>query len=159
MSNVFPARYNLDFKTFGHDSHPQFRKSNSRCPYLKPLLVTFLTARSLSHQSHQTGGRGQPGNLHGAQYFVRSLQLLSYSRVSQPFMDPDGSLLCSQEPFTGPYPKPDESSPYYPILSFQNQFGAREFSTKKNQKKHAFTPSKNKTNFTSPVTFPCHILF
>jgi hypothetical protein len=26
-------------------------------------------------------------------------------------MEPEGSLLCSQEPAIGPYPEPDESSP------------------------------------------------
>jgi hypothetical protein len=30
-------------------------------------------------------------------------------------MEPEGSSPCSQEPSTGPYPQPDESSPYYPI--------------------------------------------
>jgi len=28
-----------------------------------------------------------------------------------PFIEPKGSLLCSQEPATGPYPRPDVSSP------------------------------------------------
>jgi hypothetical protein len=32
-------------------------------------------------------------------------------------MEPEGSLLCPQEPSTGPYPEPDQSNPYYPILS------------------------------------------
>jgi hypothetical protein len=32
-------------------------------------------------------------------------------------MEPESSLPCSQEPSTGPYPKPDQSSPYHPILS------------------------------------------
>jgi hypothetical protein len=29
-------------------------------------------------------------------------------------MEPKGSLLCSQQPTTGLYPKPDESSPHPP---------------------------------------------
>jgi hypothetical protein len=32
------------------------------------------------------------------------------------FMEPRISLLCSQEPSTGPYPEPDESSHYDSIL-------------------------------------------
>jgi hypothetical protein len=30
-------------------------------------------------------------------------------------MELEGSSLCSQEPITGHYPKPDQSSPYNPI--------------------------------------------
>jgi hypothetical protein len=31
-------------------------------------------------------------------------------------MEPVGSLPCSQVPTTGPYPEPNDSSPYTPIL-------------------------------------------
>jgi hypothetical protein len=32
-------------------------------------------------------------------------------------MEPEGSLPCPQEPSNGPYPEPDRSTPYHPILS------------------------------------------
>jgi hypothetical protein len=40
-------------------------------------------------------------------------------KPSQYFMEPEGSLPCSQEPSTGPYPEPDQSNPYHPIISLQ----------------------------------------
>jgi hypothetical protein len=54
---------------------------------------------------------------HGAEPFLRSCQLCSYWRTSQQFMESEGSLKYSQEPSTGPYPKPDQSNPYHPNLS------------------------------------------
>jgi hypothetical protein len=55
--------------------------------------------------------------LHDAEPFLRSRQLRSYSRISKYFMEPEGSLLCSQEPSTSPYPEPDQASPYHTIPS------------------------------------------
>jgi hypothetical protein len=43
---------------------------------------------------------------------LRDQQLLSHSGNSQHFTEPGGSLLCSQEPAAGLYPKPEDSSPY-----------------------------------------------
>jgi hypothetical protein len=54
---------------------------------------------------------------YGAETFLRRCQLCSQSRNSQNFKEPKGSLPCSQEPSTSPYPKPDQSSPYHTILS------------------------------------------
>jgi hypothetical protein len=35
-------------------------------------------------------------------------------------MEPEGSLPCSQEPSTGPYPEPDQSTPYFLPSSLLN---------------------------------------
>jgi hypothetical protein len=43
--------------------------------------------------------------------------LCSHSRISQHFMETKGSLPHSQELSTCPYPEPDQSCPYHPILS------------------------------------------
>jgi hypothetical protein len=47
---------------------------------------------------------------HAAEPFLRSHQSLSYSRISQHFMEPEGSFLCSQESSTLPYTEPGHSN-------------------------------------------------
>jgi hypothetical protein len=51
-----------------------------------------------------------------------SCKLCSLSRTSQHFMEPEGSLPCSQEPSTGPYPQPYQSNPHHAILSLKIHF-------------------------------------
>jgi hypothetical protein len=52
----------------------------------------------------------------GAEAFLWSRKLCSPSRTSQHFMEPEGSIPCSQEPCTDPYPEPHQSNPHHPIL-------------------------------------------
>jgi hypothetical protein len=55
--------------------------------------------------------------------YLRSWALLEKLPMVQPlknfpaFIEPEGSLPYSQEPSTGPYPEPDRSDLYHPILS------------------------------------------
>jgi hypothetical protein len=53
---------------------------------------------------------------------LRTQQSLIRSGIYQHFMQPEGSLSCSQEPDTDPYPEPDESSPYHTILFLLTSF-------------------------------------
>jgi hypothetical protein len=58
--------------------------------------------------------------------FLRSHQLHTYSRISQHFMEYEGSLPCSEEPFTGPYPEPDQSSLRSILILSSNLLGVSD---------------------------------
>ena len=53
--------------------------------------------------------------LHIVESFLRSEHVRSYSRNSQNFMEPEGSLRLSQKPATPPDPQPDQSSPKFQV--------------------------------------------
>jgi len=57
-------------------------------------LLTYLLAHSL----------------HGEGYYLKSWQSLSLSKNPAFFMEPEGSLPCSQKPTMWPYPEPAETS-------------------------------------------------
>jgi hypothetical protein len=54
--------------------------------------------------------------LNGAGSSLRSLQLLSYWRISQYLMDPEGSLPYSKQRATGTCPEPDETRKFKVML-------------------------------------------
>jgi hypothetical protein len=94
---------------------------NPSVPHLKHIFLSFFGWNDLEG-SELCQHVLTHSHTHGAEPFLRSCQLCSYSRSSQHFMEPGGSLTCSQEPSTGPYPEPDRSNPYYPILSLKDPF-------------------------------------
>jgi hypothetical protein len=72
----------------------------------RPVVSIFRIEEFDAYKFLQNSGDFLPGHhslTHGAEPFLRSCQLCSYSRTSQHFMEPGGSLPCSQEPSTGPY--------------------------------------------------------
>jgi hypothetical protein len=48
--------------------------------------------------------------------YWQAANFVATQEFPQYFMEPVGSLPCSQEPSTGLYPKPNQSSPYHPTL-------------------------------------------
>jgi hypothetical protein len=103
------------------------------CSVVVIITIITFTTRSLLYTKRREYAKRSchtfyslPDNLlgttnhslaHGAEPFLRSRQWYSHSRTSQNFMEPEGSLPCSQEHSTGLYPKPYQSNPHHPILS------------------------------------------
>jgi hypothetical protein len=53
---------------------------------------------------------------YGAEPFMRSRHLCGPSRTSQNFMEPEGSMPCSEEPSTSPYREPYPSNQIYLVF-------------------------------------------
>ena len=78
-------------------------------------LDTYLLSYSLTHWLTHSLTHSLTYLLHGAQSFLRSKPVISRSRNSPHFMEPEGSLPHSQVPANCPYPEPDRSIPCPPI--------------------------------------------
>jgi hypothetical protein len=95
---LFTVIFLITFFTFGRDFILEIISPQRLClTYLLTYVLTYLLT-------------------HGAEACLRSCQLCSYSRTSQRFMEPEGSLPPSQEPSTGLYSEPERSNPHHPIL-------------------------------------------
>jgi hypothetical protein len=82
----------------------------------------LLKSSNIISDSRRPVFHGVNSLTHGAEPFLRNHQLCSYSRTSQNFIEPEGSLQYSQEPSTGPYPEPDQSNPSHLILYLKDPF-------------------------------------
>jgi hypothetical protein len=58
-----------------------------------------------------------PVTVYSHSYTRQNIRHWRLALSSQRLMEPEGSLPRSQEPSTSPYPEPDRSIPYHPILS------------------------------------------
>jgi hypothetical protein len=66
-----------------------------------------------------TFGTNQPTN-QPSELWSTATQLVKKSRSS--FIEPDGTLPCSQEPATRPHPEPNQPGPQRPILCLKDPF-------------------------------------
>jgi hypothetical protein len=87
--------------------------SSRRGSFEIPEKVERLTLISATKQRLEKTITNQ---ICGAEYHSRGQKLCSHSVVSQHFMEPEGSLLHSQELFTYTYPEPEKSSLFYSDL-------------------------------------------
>jgi hypothetical protein len=79
-------------------------------PAKQPVIRRLSTEQSIF--LHTSEGGPTPTELSPSRE-PPALQLL---KSSQHFMEPQGSLPCSQEPSIGPYPEQHEPTPYHPVL-------------------------------------------
>jgi hypothetical protein len=99
------TRLSFQHKAWTEAAKPEiYFSAENMCSLLLPTRGMDYTQRRLT-QTILTD------HLHLAQSF-RSRQSLTYSRISQNFFEPEGSLPHSQKLSIGPYPKSDQFSPY-----------------------------------------------
>jgi hypothetical protein len=87
--------------------HSMFSRFGSLIRGHLPTEMQYLPKSFTKLQAHS----------HGTEPVLRGRQLCSYSGTSQHFMEPKGSLPCSQKPAIGPFPESDQSNPYHHIIS------------------------------------------
>jgi hypothetical protein len=109
-----------DFKTKSGHVHNKIHCQPDSC-HIKWRSFCVSTAQETQDAALRTVSNRTSDEyisfIHGADPFLRNFQLCCYSRTSQHFMAPGGSLPHSQDSSTGPHPEPDQSNPYHPILS------------------------------------------
>jgi hypothetical protein len=78
-------------------------ESTVRRQYMYSILNDGIEWQDVAKQGEQhTQRRRIVTQLHGAKSFLGSLQLLSYSRISQYFKEHKSSLSCLQKSYSGP---------------------------------------------------------
>jgi hypothetical protein len=144
-ADSLPLRYTRNFSLskcqlwklyMVHHCHPHYECKYSRYSHLallerENLLICNGRRRAISRAWHDTSTAKHsvistylvtPRNI---TYLFTELSpswetanCAATQELPQHFMEPEGSLSCSQEPSTGPYPKPDRSSPVHTIPSY-----------------------------------------
>jgi hypothetical protein len=98
---------------------PKFRPHSPSISMTLQMPTSVNAKRLTKNQTYIL----QTNWLCGAEHHSRGHKLCSHSVVSQHFMEPEGSLPCSQELSTCTYPLPDQSSPQHSILTYYKLCG------------------------------------
>jgi hypothetical protein len=126
--------HNLDYWCFGICPSSGILKNTQRfenwicfrpqvylLSWVRLKVLTSITGNVVCFLEYQTIDKVQNSVVQES-HSPKANSTLSYSRQSPPFMAPEGSSPCSQEPAAGPCPKPDESNPhfkhYFPKIHF-----------------------------------------
>ena len=89
--------------------------------------------------------------------FLRSLHVLSYSRNSPHFIEPEGSLPHLQVPATCPYPEPQQSIPCSTPHFYKIHFNILPSKPESSKWSLSLGSHHQKYVCTSPVSHSCHM--